>query len=142
MAFDGPIDFLSPGGGKVDWSEDIILPFAEHSQGPFLLPIHQSESPTSTGTNGDLIRAVAFDFKVAFPGSKDQEVFYTDGSELGNGQTKCVFIATTKDKKDNYVMLVSAATQSKPAVTHERVGVARLLYSCLDRSKGVKVTIG
>jgi hypothetical protein len=145
MAFDGPIDFLSPEGNRVDWATDVVLPFAKGTQHSFLQPTHQPGNITGSRSNSDVIRATAFDFTASVPNSlhsKKQELFYDNDRKQVGSHTKCVIIATTKGKEEHYVVLVSASTRVNTSATHERLGVGRLLDICINRSSGVKIAIG
>ncbi|KAF3050480.1 hypothetical protein E8E11_003748 [Didymella keratinophila] len=142
MAVDGPIDFLQPKGGGVEWKEaDIVLPFPKQSMGSSLQPNPQSLPTTNGNATSDTIRATAFDFKTGVGDMTETILSYDDGRNHVNGEVKCIIVATKLDKANHYVLLVSSAVHTTSA-THERVGVAYLPESFIDRTSGAKVTIG
>ena len=141
MAVYGPIDFLRPEGGQVDWNDaDIVLPFPKQSTGSSLQPNSQPLPTANGNATSDLIRATAFNFKVG-AGVKETVLSYDDGRKHVDGAVKCIVIATTHGKASHYVLLVSSAVHATNA-THERIGVGYISESFIDRACSEKITIG
>jgi hypothetical protein len=90
---------------------------------------------------GNIIRATAFNFPTGTGVTDERTLFYDDGREHFDRAVRCVIIATTMDKANHYVLLISSAVNATDA-THERVGVGYLSEDCIDRASGEKVTIG
>lgn len=145
MAIDGPIDFLEPPGGKVQWSdEDVVLPFARPTQGSHLRPTPQSQRPSYSSAKDDCIIATAFKFATPADslGGRSWNLRYDDDAQRLDGQAKCVIICTSKDKKEHHVLLVSEVAPLTTPPTYERVGVAVLPEASIKRLSNLRVAIG
>jgi hypothetical protein len=141
MAVDGPIDFIKPEGGQVDWNMDIVLPFLRQVYGSSLQPNSQSLSTVNGNGTGNIIRTTAFKFQLGIGVIDEMTLFYDDGREHVDSAVRCVIIATTMDKAYHHILLISSAVHVMDA-THERVGVGYLSAECIHRASGDKVTIG
>jgi hypothetical protein len=141
MAVDGPIDFMKPEGGQVDWNTDVVLPFPRQVHGSSLQPNSQSLPTVNGNGTGNIIRATAFNFQFEIGVTDERTLIYDDGREHVDRAVRCVIIATTMDNANHYVLLISSAIHVTDA-THERVGVGYLSDECIDRASGDKVTIG
>jgi hypothetical protein len=141
MAVDGPIDFMKPEGGQVEWNTDVVLPFPRQVYGSSLQPNSQPLATVNGNGTGNMIRATAFRFQLGIGVTDERTLFYDDGREHVDSAVRCVVIATTMDKAHHYVLLISLAVHATDA-THERTGVGYLSEECIDRASDDKVTIG
>lgn len=119
MAVDGPIDFLEPPGGEVTWNLSVALPWK----------------------NKDMVQGPAHDFRTPSD-LEEQRIIYDDDEQRDDTQIKCVIIATSKDKRKHWVVLVSPAVATEGAASHVRIGVGLLLEESIDRDRSISVTIG
>lgn len=144
MAVDGPIDFLEPAGGKVQWNDDdVVLPFLRQTQGSHLQPTPQTQRPSYSSAKGDVITATAFSFVTTAEalGERTWSLRYDDGAQRLDGQAKCVIICTSKDKKEHHVLLVSEAAPYTSPPTYERVGAGILPVACIFQLSSIRIAI-
>jgi hypothetical protein len=141
MAVHGSIDFLKPEGRHVDWNTDVVLPFPTQSLGSSLQPNTQPLVSMNGNATGDTIRATAFNLRIGAGDTDETNLSYDDGRKHVDGAVRCVIIATTLDKANHYILLVSSAVHTTDA-THERVGVGYLSEESIDRESSEQVVIG
>ncbi|CAN9268874.1 unnamed protein product [Alternaria alternata] len=141
MAVYGPIDFLKPEGRQVEWNAGVVLPFPKQSLGSSLQPNPQPLPTANGNATGDTIRATAFNLKAGIKHTDNATLSYDDGREHIDGAVRCVIVATTMDKANHYILLISSAVHTTDA-THERVGVGYSSEEFIDRASGVEVVIG
>ena len=98
-------------------------------------------SAKSSASTGDTIRATAFNLKAGIKHTDNATLSYDDGREHIDGAVRCVIVATTMDKANHYILLISSAVHTTDA-THERVGVGYSSEEFIDRASGVEVVIG
>jgi len=110
MAYHGGINYMEIPGGKVDWVEDIVSPFANNSDSELLTelraPIHEIID------------------------SKHADLILDEDDRVIKQPLKCIIVGRSKasqppDQSFLYVLLVVEIPGKLPRV-YERVGVARL----------------
>jgi hypothetical protein len=122
MAVDGPIDFMKSEGGQVNWNTDVLLPFPKQVYGSSLQPNSQP-SPIANGNGtGNIFRATAFRFQLGIGVTDERTLLYDDDREHDDRAVRCVIIATTMNKANHYLLLISSAVHATDAI-HERIGV-------------------
>ena len=151
MAVDGTIALLSPPGGEVEWNTSVVMPFGKDANGTkdskscHLHPNTESQRPVNGIVNGaakgDAIQATAYNLSVAAGFLNERNIHYDDEVQRANGLVKVVIICTSKINKEHHVLLISGADAGRNSAIWERVGVARLPDTCIDRKSGIRIAV-
>ncbi|KAF2715969.1 HET-domain-containing protein [Polychaeton citri CBS 116435] len=141
MAFEGPISFIEPPGGGIQWNQaGVHLPFPRPTQSSWLKTSHLQDNIA--------IRADAYEFFIEKT-LVNEAVYlsYDSGKPLSSNEVKCVIIGIETDRpgdlreRKHYTMLVSQVTQASGTDRYERVGVGCMLGKFIRPQKPVSVLI-
>jgi hypothetical protein len=133
MAFKGPVSFIRPEGGKINWNtSNVILPFDLASSASWLSTVALNDSIA--------LRAKAFAYDATTIDKYHETHIYYDRDNFQPSQDlKCVIIGTEKasvsrESKLHYVLIVRPLS-SEAGLGHERVGAGTLLGSSIKNGQ-------